>query len=207
MEQQSEKILGLDVSTTTIGTCLYDITNLKLLELNRITPKLNKKINIKEIHKLILKAEVFGSFIIKYRNMNIKRVIIEEPLLSSNNVYTVAILLRFNGIISKMCYDILGIIPEYISTSDSRRLAFPELVQKRLGVNGKLSAKPTLFGGFPLKINGKKIDKKKIIWEKVSELEPEVNWFTKNGKLDKASYDASDAYCCVRAILKREKIL
>ena len=62
--------------------------------------------------------------------MGIVRIIIEEPLLNSNNVYTIQTLLRFNSFVFKEIYNILGIIPEFISTYNSRKFAFPELVQE-----------------------------------------------------------------------------
>jgi hypothetical protein len=47
---------------------------------------------------------------------NITTVVIEEPLLQSNNVNTVATLLRFNGMISKSVFDTLGVVPDFISS-------------------------------------------------------------------------------------------
>jgi hypothetical protein len=47
-------------------------------------------------------------------------VVIEEPLLQSNNVNTVATLLRFNGMISKSVFDTLGVVPDFISSYDAR---------------------------------------------------------------------------------------
>jgi hypothetical protein len=50
-------------------------------------------------------------------------VVIEEPLLQSNNVNTVATLLRFNGMISKSVFDTLG-VPDFISSYDARKYSF-----------------------------------------------------------------------------------
>jgi hypothetical protein len=47
-------------------------------------------------------------------SVNITTVVIEEPLLQSNNVNTVATLLRFNGMISKSVFDTLGVVPDFI---------------------------------------------------------------------------------------------
>ena len=47
-----------------------------------------------------------------------------------NNVWTVGTLLRYNSMISKSIYDILGIVPSYISTYNSRKYAWPDLIQK-----------------------------------------------------------------------------
>ena len=46
--------------------------------------------------ELILKSEIFKTKLEEYKKLGIVSVIIEEPLLNSNNVYTIQILLRFN---------------------------------------------------------------------------------------------------------------
>ena len=58
--------------------------------------------------------------------------------------------------ISRVIYEVLGLVPRYISTYNSRKFAWPELVND----NGK--GKRVLFGGLP-----KTIDKKEIVWKKV----------------------------------------
>lgn len=194
-------ILGLDVSTTTVGVCLYNATERKLIKLTQITPKPKKTITDKtEI--LFKKADIVSEFLSDYKDYDITDVVIEEPLLGSNNIYTVAVLLRFNGIISKNCYDMFGTIPEYISTYDSRAIAFPDLLDYRIGKSGKPGKNKVLFGSYPTDV-----DKKRIIWEKVSKLEPQVVFpKNKNGQLDKRSYDSTDAYCVTRAYCIKNNI-
>jgi hypothetical protein len=70
---------------------------------------------------------VFEEFIEKYKDIGIDHVIIEEPLISSNNSITVSTLLRFNGMISDCIYNVLGIVPDYISSYDARKYSFPDL--------------------------------------------------------------------------------
>ena len=184
-------ILGLDVSTKTIGIALFQ-ENGNLLELTHITPRPKPK-QPTSIGELISKADIFKEYIVKYKELNIDKIIIEEPLLRSNNVNTVGTLLRFNGIISKICYDILGVIPTYISTYNSRKYAFPELMKSR-----KEGLKPVLFGGYDTKA-----DKKMIVWEKVANLEPQIVWlYTRNQTLKKESFDMTDAYTCVLGHMK-----
>lgn len=193
--KESPKVLGLDVSTRTIGIALFDIQSKELLELTHVspTPKPKEENKIKE---LLLKGEIFRTKLLEYKDMGISKVIIEEPLLNSNNVYTVQTLLRFNTLVTKEIYDILGIIPNFISTYNSRKFAFPELVKE----NDK--GKFVLFGGLP-----KDIDKKQIIWELVSKKEPQIMWlYTKNNTLKKENYDQTDAYCCVLGHMKQENI-
>ncbi len=195
--------LGLDISTKTIGIALYeDLGNKgKLVLLNHVTPVVKPK-PISKTQELFEKAKIFeNEFILKYKDIGITKVIIEEPLLRSNNINTVATLLRFNGIISRFIYDNLNIIPEYISSYDSRRYSFPGLMAVRTkNKKGDVYSekeiaknKPVLFGAYDWDI-----DKKFVIWELLSDLEPQINWiFDKKGKLTKENFDMVDAACCV----------
>jgi len=193
--KNNPKVLGLDVSTKTIGWALFDIMSQELLELTHISPVPKPKEDNK-IKELFLKAEVFKQKLTEYKNLGITKVIIEEPLLNSNNVYTVQTLLRYNTLISKEIYDTLGIVPEYISTYNSRKFAFPELVKE----NDK--NKFVLFGGLP-----KDIDKKMIVWDLVAKREPQIEWqYTKNQTLKKENFDMSDAYACVLGHMHQESI-
>lgn len=200
MEKEPEFVLALDVSTSTIGIALFEdmgrIGELKLL--HHVSPKVKPKPENK-MEELFRKVEIFEQeFLTHYSDFGITRVIIEEPLLQSNNVYTIATLLRFNGMISKSVYDTIGVVPEFISSYDARKYAFPELMAiRKFKKDGtplleKVIAKnsPVLFGDFPFDV-----DKKYVLWEKVAELEPQVTWFyDKNNKLKKETFDTSDAY-------------
>jgi hypothetical protein len=163
ISKDSPKILGLDVSTKTTGICLFDIESKELLELTHISPKVKTESKIEE---LLLKAAVFREKIQTYVGLGITTVVIEEPLLNSNNVYTVGTLMRYNTLICKEVYDVLGIVPEFITTYNSRKFAFPHLVKQ----NDK--GKFVLFGGYP-----KDIDKKVIIWELVAKRNPKFNGY------------------------------
>ena len=55
---QSPKVLGLDVSTRTIGVALFDIQTKELLELTHISPVPKPKVENK-IEELILKGRIF----------------------------------------------------------------------------------------------------------------------------------------------------
>lgn len=233
--EEKEYILSLDVSTTTIGVSLFE--NMgdygKLQVETHISPILNKSIT-NPIEKLCLKARIFEEELINtFKPFNIKKVIIEEPLLNAKNVYTVATLLKFNGFISKIIFDKLNIIPDYISVHDSRSFAFPELVkvrtkQSKNGIaipNKKISPVPVLFGDYILtytnenylklsdeerkyyKKNGDswKLDKKMVIWEKVNEIYPNIDWsYDKKNKLKKETFDAADSICCGIGFMKKE---
>ncbi len=184
--KNKSKILGLDISTKTIGWALFDLTGKKLLELTHFSPKIKPQPEEK-LEELIKKAIGFQQRLEEYKNLGIVKVIIEEPLLNSNNIYTVGTLLRYNTMICKSVYDVLGIVPTFISTYNARKFAFPDLV----GSNDK--GKNVLFGGYP-----KDIDKKHVIWEHVNAVCPEVKWlYGKTGNLKKENYDMADAATAV----------
>ena len=193
--KNSPKVLGLDISTKTIGWSLFDIQSKELLELTHFSPIIKPKTEDK-IQELLLKVVSFEEKLQNYRNLGITKVVIEEPLLNSNNIWTVGTLLRYNSMITKSIYDVLGIVPNYISTYNSRKYAWPDLIQK----NDK--DKFVLFGGLP-----KDADKKEIIWKKVSDKEPQIIWqLTRNNTLKKECYDMADSYTCVLGYMKQEKI-
>ena len=195
IKKDSPKVLGLDVSTRTIGVALFDVQTKELLELTHISPVPKPKVENK-IEELLLKAIIFREKLLSYKELGIQYVVIEEPLLNSNNVYTVSTLMRFNTLICKEVYDVLGVVPEFISTYNSRKFAFPHLVQP----NDK--GKYVLFGGFE-----KDADKKVIIWELVAKREPQVTWqYTKNNTLKKENYDMTDAYACALGYMKFKEI-
>lgn len=206
-----EFLLSLDVSTSTIGIALFedlgDNGELKLL--HHVSPKVNPKPENK-MEELFKKVEIFQTeFLNKYADFGITKVIIEEPLLQSNNVYTIATLLRFNGMISKSVFDTIGIVPDFISSYDARKYAFPELMAVRKAkkdgtpLSEKQIAKnePVLFGDYPFDV-----DKKMVIFEKVCDLEPQIKWILdKHNKLKKENFDMSDAYTCGLAWFNQNK--
>ncbi len=209
MEKEPEFLLALDVSTSTIGIALFEDMGEKgkLKLLHHVSPKVKPKPENK-MEELFKKVEIFEKeFLANYSDVGITRIVIEEPLLQSNNVYTIATLLRFNGMISKSCYDTIGVVPEFISSYDARKYAFPELMAvRRAKKDGtplpeKQIAKniPVLFGAHPFDV-----DKKSVVWDLVCELEPQIMWlFDKNNKLKKENFDMTDAYTCGRAYMQK----
>jgi len=213
MNKEGDYILGLDISTKTIGIALYeDMGNkgdLKLL--NHVTPKI-KPIPKSKNEELFNKCDIFeNEFLNHYNDFGITRVIIEEPLLRSNNVNTVGTLLRFNGMISRAVYKELGVVPDFISSFDARKYAFPELMAIRThnkkgnkypqkDIDKKIAKnETTLFGAYDWES-----DKKTIIWEKVADLYPRVNWFfNRNQVLSKENYDMADASCAVLGFMNK----
>ena len=204
--------MGLDVSTSCIGISIViddNTYNGKLVEMTHI--KLKKDKNANDIENLFLKKKQFISFIEKFKNYAVDKVFIEEPLLSSNNKNTVATLLRFNGMISDAIYTIFGVVPDYISSYDSRLYCFPELMAvRKFDKAGKpyenkkiiksiKDSKIVLFGSYPWTI-----DKKQVVQEKINEIYPSINWiYDKKGELKKENFDGADSLVsCIGMIHK-----
>ena len=193
--KNSPKVLGLDISTKTIGWALLDIQSEKLLELTHFSPVIKPQPEEK-IEELILKVNSFIKKIEDYKNLGITKVVIEEPLLGSNNIHTVGTLMRYNAMITKAIYDALGIVPNYISTYNSRKFAWQNL----MGKNDK--NREVLFGGYP-----KDVDKKQVIWDMVAKEEPQITWlYTRNNTLKKENFDMTDSYTCVLGYMKQQKL-
>ena len=187
--------MGLDISTKVIGFAIFDLTGSKLLELTHFSPKIKPQPEDK-LEELMKKADAFKKHLEGYKDMGIVKVIIEEPLLNSNNVYTVQTLLRYNTMICKLVYDIFGIVPSFISTYNARKFAFPDLV----GANEK--GRNVLFGGYP-----KDIDKKQVIWDHVNDVCPDIQWlYGKTGSLKKENFDMADAVTCVIGYVNMNKL-
>ena len=192
---KAPKVLGLDISTKTIGWALFDIQKQELLELTHFSPKVKPKREDK-IEEMLVKADQFHDKLIDYKNIGITKIIIEEPLIGSNNIRTVATLMRYNSFITRTIYNVLGIIPSFISTYNSRKFAFPELVAENI------KGRKVLFGKYEVGC-----DKKHIIWQKVSNKEPHLTWaYTRNNTLKKENFDMCDAYTCVLGHMKQKEI-
>ena len=214
MRDNKTVFMGLDVSTACIGISIIidDGSDYgKIVELTHISPKVSSK--IKGIEQLFLKKKIFEEFLVKYKDFGIDHVVIEEPLLRSNNVNTVSTLLRFNGMVSDCVYNILGIVPNYISSYDAREYSFPELMSiRKYGKDEKQyeyskihkeikDCKLVLFGGYPWTI-----DKKTVIQGKVADVFPDIEWlYNKKEELKKENFDACDAYVAVLGFMNKKR--
>lgn len=202
-------ILGLDVSTACIGVSVIrdngDDTP-EILELTHVSPKISNK--IKGIEALFLRKNIFEqTFIPSLTGYGITDVVIEEPLLGSNNVNTVGTLLRFNGMIAECVYRILKIVPNFISSYDARMYSFPELVSlRKYNKKGEVyklkhiqdaikKNNIVLFGNYPFDI-----DKKTVMMNMVNEKYPNIPWvYNDKGVFKKENYDACDSLICALA--------
>lgn len=206
--------MALDVSTACIGiTILIEDGSEygKIVEMTHISPKVSSK--IKGIESLFIKKQQFHQFIKGFSQYSIDKVVIEEPLLSSNNQETVATLLRFNGMISDCIYNELNVVPIYISSYDARKYSFPELMAIRkygkdeniYGPSKIISSirknNYVLFGSYPWTI-----DKKTVLHQKVSDIFPEIQWiYDRNGELKKENFDATDSYVACLGQINKER--
>jgi len=190
---------SIDVSTTNLGCALWD-ENGELLEVRHLVLKTNKE--IPEEVRYLDKAKVFKEYAIKFKEdvelkygCVIDNIFVEAPLQNTPvNIETTAKLLAFNGIVCYILDEVFGRAPYLISIYISRKLFFPEHVNKKR-VKGII--KETL--SLP-----KNIDKKHYIWEKVSRLYPQLTWhYKKDGvSIKETSYDISDSIVVGLAGLK-----
>jgi hypothetical protein len=202
-------IMGLDVSTVCIGVSIiadFGNGNPEILKITHVSPKVSSK--IKGIEALLIRKNIFeNEFLKTLTDFGITDVVIEEPLLSSNNSYTVGTLLRFNGMICDSVYRVLGVVPSFISSYDARTYSFPDLLSLRkfnkkgeeLTLNQiKKHIKDdhvVLFGSYPYDV-----DKKHVMMNKVNELYPNIEWIlNKSGEIKKENYDACDSLVCALA--------
>ena len=207
-------VLGLDISTACIGVSVVkdDGKNIpEILYLSHKTPKVSHK--IKGIEALFLRKQIFEDEVLVElaKEYPITDVVIEEPLLSSNNVNTVATLLRFNGMIAEAVYRRIGVVPQFISSYDARMFSFPELVSLRKynkrgeeypekHIRAALKSNSiVLFGAYPFDI-----DKKTVMMNMVNALykDSPITWIeNEKGELRKENYDACDSLICALAFI------
>ena len=69
------RVMGLDVSTKTIGMALFEEDG-KLLELTHITPKIKPQPESK-LEELFKKVDAFEKVLTRYMDLDIQKVVIE----------------------------------------------------------------------------------------------------------------------------------
>lgn len=214
MEKEKRVFLGLDISTKTVGVTIASENEngeIKILLVTHLRPKIPSK--IKGIEALFMKSNIITEELIKYKDYGITNVVIEEPLIGSNNSVTVATLLRYNGMISQSVYSTLGIVADFISSYDARKYACPHLMAVRkynkkgetysaAKIRKAISKNElVLFGQYPFDC-----EKKLILWNYISEKYPYIEWqYDKNNNLKEENFDASDSLICVLGYVSKEK--
>lgn len=212
-------ILGIDVSTTCLGISIvtYDGTEPKLLYISHIKPKVNAK-KVKGTEALFAKSKIFKEqFSELCESLSITNlitdIVIEEPLPNSQNVNTVNTLLKFNGMISESVYELTGVVPQYISSYEARKFAFPDLMAiRKYNKKGEEYSfekikkainkdELVLFGNYPFDCA-----KKLILWNKISDMYKDIQWiYDKEGELRVENFDASDSLVCILGQIGKEQ--
>ena len=170
-------ILGIDVSTSITG---FAIIGKKGQLIDSYSCDLRKYKNVFD------KAEQVAKVLEDYSSMfaeNIESVYIEQSLFmfmsGRSSAKTIALLSKFNGIVSWLCYDILDIKPEFLAATTAR---------KHCGIKVP---------------RGKKA--KEVVLQYLLDNEPNFKIeYTRNGNPKPESYDRADAIVIARAAQKIE---
>lgn len=195
MNNNVNYVLALDVSTSTIGYTIMDLSG-RLHHIYYVNPpKTSKKNGEISIYD---KVDYFVEQMQEFKDLNIKHIFVEEPLKNGPNINTTILLAKFNGMISHKMYEMFGVQPEHLSVHECRSLFFPEYISQKK-VKGVI--KNVL--SFP-----KNVDKKKLVYDKVHWIEPHIQWpMKKNFSLKVESFDMADSYVVAKSgLLKSEYI-
>ena len=170
-------ILGLDISTSITGATVLDNGG-KILYCEAWDTRNKNHFPSPFIKADFIKGNLLGLTI----KFPIKHIFVEQSLQAFrpgfSSAKTLLTLARFNGIVSYICLDVLGIEPEYISASTARKL------------------------------NGVKIPRgekaKEVVLNYVLDKESEfMIEYTKQGNPKPGSYDRADSYIIAKAGWKK----
>jgi hypothetical protein len=181
--------ISFDISTSCIGVSIFN-ENFELTSVKALKMTTNK--DCKDDPE-ITKGDAFKKFVEELKIYEIIDIFVEEPLVKSNNVYTVNKLLKFNGICSYILRDVLGLIPKFMSVDEVRRIFCPEMTEYDAKKNK-----------FTLKFKSRKIDPKTYIFEKISKEYDNISWiYNKNNKLKTENFDITDSIALAKASFKK----
>jgi len=189
MTAKDKVFISFDISTSCIGVSIFNEN------FNLTSVKALKMIKTKDCEDdpEIIKGDAFKKFVEDLKIYDIIDIFVEEPLVKSNNVYTVNKLLKFNGICSYILRDVLGIIPKFMSVDEVRRLFCPEMTEYDMKKDKTI-----------LKFKSRKNDPKSYIFEKISKEYENISWILdKKGKLKTENYDITDSIALAKASFKK----
>jgi hypothetical protein len=189
MTAKDKVFISFDISTSCIGVSIFNEN------FNLTSVKALKMIKTKDCEDdpEIIKGDAFKKFVEDLKIYDIIDIFVEEPLVKSNNVYTVNKLLKFNGICSYILRDVLGIIPKFMSVDEVRRLFCPEMTEYDMKKDKTI-----------LKFKSRKIDPNSYIFEKISKEYENISWILdKKGKLKTENYDIPDSIALAKASFKK----
>ena len=163
-------ILGLDVSTSIVGVCIYDDKKEEIVKTDYI--------DLRKIGGFLHKAHAVEDYINQNLvNQKIDYVFIEEALMffrrGGSTAKTMSVLQRFNGIVSWLCFKILEIEPRYITPISAR---------SKCGIKVP---------------RGKKA--KEVVMEHFIKSEEFPIVYTRYGNVQKYCYDIADAVVVAKA--------
>lgn len=199
--KNDEYILSLDVSTSTIGCTLWKNHGDygEIITVTHISPNVRNIDFVNKQHKLNEKANAFKTFVYKkeWDKINIKLIIIEEPLLNSTDPKTAAMLNQFAGMIYSKLREIYdySVKIDYISVSNSRKYGLPEYYEYK-NKDGRIAKTKTMFSNVPRKIEDVPITKYKklLILGQIAKRFPKIKWnLNSNKTLCDKNYDKSDS--------------
>lgn len=200
-------IMGLDVSTSCVGISIFNEGG-ELLELTHANPQHNYD-TLNQMEDLHYKSTMLREFFIekKWHVNNIKKIIIEEPLMAAKGTAHVAAMLnQFHGLfynkLKELFYDNVKIF--YINEYDARLNAFPQLSEYVPKMKKRVLWRP-----IPKKINGKPIKeyRKMLILLLVAQTFPEISWQLNNNKtINKKNYDRADSIATVLGFMHQNKL-
>lgn len=114
--------LSLDVSTSITGWCLTDDNDPSILLYGAWYMK-----NPNKFKDVFDKADYIQKELLDIKlKYNIKKVLIEAPFIAfgggNSSAQTVAVLQKFNGIVSYISYSVFGIKPDFIDVKQARKI-------------------------------------------------------------------------------------
>lgn len=186
--------LSLDLSTSCTGVCITNPNGVII----HTQALLLSKVKSLSSDSFWAKVDFMKGFIYGIKIYDIKNVIIEEPMFNGPNQFTTNLLIRFNGVVSHICREELGITPIYLSVHEVRKTVCPEFLRYETK-KGKIVE--TFF--IP-----KGIDKKIYIFNKIKAWFPELEWeLNKKGVLKPENLDISDSIAVNLAYLIKENTI
>lgn len=171
--------LGLDISTSNIGFCLINKSNLDLVDIGVL--------NLKKINDIFEKVDFFKSWLLGYKYINNTDIIvIEAPLKrfapGKSNANTLFNLYSFNMLLQYVCKKEFLDIEQIVYNVMSARKGCSIIVPKGL----------------------KYKERKHFIFEKVNDIINYDDWtYSKFNNLKDENYDMADAFVIVYGYLKR----
>lgn len=174
-------ILGLDVSTSVVGICILDQD--KSVNDTDYISKFDS-VNFKKCKTLWEKADLMSEHFTNLRNefSDIKSIAVEEPLMGfragMSSAQTIAMLMRFNGIVSYMSRCFFDVDPVYINSAHARKKCGIKMQKTKIAGPQKEQVFKHMSEN----------DLKLIVWDK-----------KKNGEIIDESRDMCDAYVVARS--------